>query len=147
MPDNYASHMTAKFFDFVKENILNTAYSRMLETEADLVGLELAAKACFDVRESSAFWRKFSFLKDNEISINNAEIGIEEEFLSTHPSHKSRYDYLDSIMDNAIKIRDKCKCPKLLDPDPRVLVEQWKQKILEEDKKKRENVVIPIIVE
>jgi hypothetical protein len=45
---------TTKSFDFVKENILDIAYSRMLETKADLVGLELAAKSCFDVRESSA---------------------------------------------------------------------------------------------
>ncbi len=109
----------------------------MLETELDLVGLELAAKACFDVRESSALWRKFCIFKENKISIN-----IEEVFLSTHPSHESRYAYLNSIMDNAIKIRDKCSCPKLLDPDPRVLFEQWRHKILEEDEKKKRVGVI-----
>ncbi len=58
---------TTKSFDFVKENILDIAYSRMLETKADLVGLELAAKSCFDVRESSALWRKFSIFKENKI--------------------------------------------------------------------------------
>jgi hypothetical protein len=122
MPDNYVYHKTPKFFDFVKENILDTAYSPMLETEANLVGLELAAKACFDDRESRALWRKFSIFKEkeNKISKNNAEIGIEKEFLSTHPSYESRYAYLDSIMDNAIKIRDKYNYPKLLDSDPRL---------------------------
>ena len=30
--------------------ILELPYSRMMEEEADLVGLDLAAKACYDVR-------------------------------------------------------------------------------------------------
>ncbi len=48
----------------------------MLETETDLVGLELATEACFDVRETNALWSKFSIFKENKISINNAKIGI-----------------------------------------------------------------------
>lgn len=92
-------------------------YNRKIESEADFVGLHLAAKACFDVRESSAFWAKMAILQN---SMNN---GPAIEFLSTHPSHETRSVYLDSIMDKAMKYRYDCGCPKLKPVDPRLNVE------------------------
>ena len=50
-------------------------YSRHHEFEADLVGLELMAKAGFDPRESLTFWKNM-----------NQSGGQPAEFLSTHPS-------------------------------------------------------------
>ncbi|GFU08980.1 metalloendopeptidase OMA1, mitochondrial [Trichonephila clavipes] len=77
---------------------LQLPYNRTIETEADHVGLQLAAKACFDVRESSAFWSKMAYLSKKFGS------GPEVEFLSTHPSHESRSEYLNNIMDDALVI-------------------------------------------
>ena len=58
-----------------------------METEADEVGLKLASKACFDVRAAPVFWAKMNALSHSDLKDN-----IEPpEFLSTHPSHESRY--------------------------------------------------------
>lgn len=63
-------------------------YSRVQESEADIVGLDLMAKAGFDPRESIALWRNMS-----------AQGGDQPpEFLSTHPSHSSRIQGLEAQM-------------------------------------------------
>ena len=33
-------------------------YSRLLESEADVVGLRFATKACYDLREAKTFFKK-----------------------------------------------------------------------------------------
>jgi predicted Zn-dependent protease len=55
-------------------------FSRGEETEADLVGIDLAARAGFDPRAGIALWQKMGAV--------NSRAPI--EFLSTHPSGESR---------------------------------------------------------
>jgi len=55
-------------------------YSRTQESEADIYGLELMAKAGFDPRESIRFWQNM----DQDTSRQ------QPEFLSTHPAHDNR---------------------------------------------------------
>jgi predicted Zn-dependent protease len=55
-------------------------YGRKHESEADLIGLDLMARAGFDPHESVALWRNMS----------SASRAQPPEFLSTHPSHSSR---------------------------------------------------------
>lgn len=55
-------------------------YSRGHETDADLVGLELAARAGFDPRAAISLWRK----------MGAASKGQPPQFLSTHPGHAQR---------------------------------------------------------
>lgn len=55
--------------------------SREQETEADRMGLELAARAGYDSRAALAVWRKFQHVNRN---------GQPMQFWSTHPSHESR---------------------------------------------------------
>jgi len=55
-------------------------YGRKHESEADLIGLDLMARAGFDPHESIALWRNMS----------GASRSQPPEFLSTHPSHSSR---------------------------------------------------------
>ncbi|KAG8176657.1 hypothetical protein JTE90_029304 [Oedothorax gibbosus] len=113
VPSDSISLLTHWLFQKSVKLLFELPYNRKIETEADKVGLQLAAKACFDVRESSAFWAKMAFLK------NTLGDGPEIEFLSTHPSHEKRSEYLDSIMDEAITFRKFCGCPNLSYRDPR----------------------------
>lgn len=55
-------------------------YSRGHETDADLVGIELAARAGFDPRAAVSLWRKMAA----------ASQGQPPQFLSTHPGHANR---------------------------------------------------------
>lgn len=67
-------------------------YSRLQESEADVIGLDLMARAGFDPRESTELWR------------NMAEQGGEAppEFLSTHPNPQGRINELQSRMQGAL---------------------------------------------
>lgn len=55
-------------------------YSRGHETDADLVGIELAARAGYDPRAAVTLWQKMAA----------ASRGQPPQFLSTHPGHANR---------------------------------------------------------
>ncbi|MFZ4478300.1 MAG: M48 family metallopeptidase [Rhodoferax sp.] len=61
-------------------NLLTLEFSREDESEADLVGMELAARAGFDPRTGVTLWQK----------MGAASKGAPPQWLSTHPSGKSR---------------------------------------------------------
>lgn len=90
-----------------------------METEADEVGLQLAAKACIDIREAPAFWGKMKLL---EAGTEADEI---PEFISTHPAHESRQDNLKSLLPSMMKYRMDCGCSKLISPDPNAFIELY----------------------
>jgi predicted Zn-dependent protease len=70
-------------------------FGRVQESESDTIGLELMAKAGFDPAESVALWQ------------NMAAAGGEQppEFLSTHPSHGTRIQDLQSELPRANELR------------------------------------------
>ena len=41
-----------------------------METEADEVGLKLASKACFDVRQAPVFWAKMNAIAEVKGNLN-----------------------------------------------------------------------------
>jgi predicted Zn-dependent protease len=61
-------------------NLLTLEFSRDDESEADLVGMELAARAGFDPRAGVTLWRK----------MGAANKGAPPQWLSTHPSGSTR---------------------------------------------------------
>ena len=69
--------------------LLTLQYSRSDETEADLVGLELAARAGFDPRASVTLWQKMGAATGNKGKL---------DFLSTHPSGPNRIKELEANM-------------------------------------------------
>ncbi len=71
-------------------------YSRIHETEADTIGLDLMARAGFDPRQSINLW-----LKMDKASQGGQPI----EFMSTHPSHSSRIDNLNQNMNRALQLQ------------------------------------------
>jgi len=54
-------------------------------------------KACYDVRESSAFWQKLALHSQlaGENDVSSAEA---PQWLSTHPDHESRAKKLDGMI-------------------------------------------------
>jgi predicted Zn-dependent protease len=63
-------------------------FSRDEEREADLVGLDISARAGFDPRAGIALWRKMGTLKK----------GAPPEFLSTHPGGETRIGDMERHM-------------------------------------------------
>lgn len=61
-------------------------HSRTQETEADLIGLELMAKAGFDPRQSVDLWRNMGAAAGGSAP---------PEWLSTHPTHETRIRTLE----------------------------------------------------
>nr|CAH0110056.1 unnamed protein product [Daphnia galeata] len=101
---------------------LRYPYSRHLENEADQVGIHLAAKACFDVRAALAFWAKMDV-------IHEFDQFDSLEWLSTHPSHKTRHAKIEEQLPDAISFRKYCKCPDLPARDPRQELESFRRSI------------------
>jgi len=62
--------------------------SREAESEADQIGIELAARAGFDPRGAVSLWKKMA-----------EEGGTQLEFLSTHPSPENRVQKLDALVE------------------------------------------------
>ena len=69
-------------------------FSRLHESEADVIGIELMAKAGFNPAESVRLWQKMAQASQGARPV---------EFLSTHPSHATRIDDLQAHMPKAIK--------------------------------------------
>ena len=73
-------------------------YARKHETEADAVGLMLAAAACFDPQQSVPLWERMG-----EASGGQAP----PEFSSTHPNPGTRIQNLQALMPKAMEYRQK----------------------------------------
>ncbi len=69
-------------------------FSRIQESEADIIGLDLMAKAGFDPREAVKLW----------YNMQSAGGASPPEWLSTHPSHASRIQELQAHMPEALSL-------------------------------------------
>ena len=67
--------------------------SRNAETESDVLGIEIAAKAGYDPKAAVSLWKKMSKLKDKETN----------DFFSTHPSSENRISKLQNLIPAANK--------------------------------------------
>ncbi len=75
-------------------------YSRLHESEADSIGLDLMAKAGFDPAQSITLWQK----------MNQAGGGQQPaEFMSTHPSHGTRIQELQQHLPQALQYRQQAQ--------------------------------------
>lgn len=72
-------------------------YSRAHEREADRIGMAYMARAGYDPAAAVTFWRRFAASKG---------AGGTPEFLSTHPSDKTRIRELEAILPEARAIFD-----------------------------------------
>lgn len=70
-------------------------FSRAHESEADYIGLLLAAQAGYDPREAPRLWERMERLSGGKSP---------SEFLSTHPSHGTRIQQLQKWMPEALAL-------------------------------------------
>jgi predicted Zn-dependent protease len=77
-------------------------YARKHETEADVVGLMLAAAACYDPQEAVPLWERMSAASGGEAP---------PEFSSTHPNPGTRIENLQSLMPKAMEYQKRF-CPR-----------------------------------
>jgi predicted Zn-dependent protease len=73
-------------------------YARKQETQADEMGLMLAAAACFDPREAIPLWERMGQASGGEAP---------PEFSSTHPNPGTRIQNLQALMPKAMEYRAK----------------------------------------
>ncbi|MES2739550.1 MAG: M48 family metallopeptidase [Pseudomonadota bacterium] len=75
------------------------SYSREDESEADLVGLDLAARAGFDPRAGVVLWQKMAALNKS----------APPQFLSTHPSGSNRIGEMNKVMPQLLPVYARSK--------------------------------------
>ncbi len=86
----------------IMQYVLVLPNSRQNETEADAIGLEIAARGGYDPRAAITLWEKMS----KESKGKNPP-----EFLSTHPSNENRIKELAALMPRVLPLYEAAKRP------------------------------------
>jgi predicted Zn-dependent protease len=81
------SQIMSQLGDMVSNVTLSLPRSRMAESEADEIGVELAARAGFDPMATVTLWQKMGRLGGSR----------PPEFMSTHPSPENRQQELSRV--------------------------------------------------
>jgi predicted Zn-dependent protease len=87
----------------VADVTLNLPNSRTHETEADRMGVELAARAGYDPRAAITLWEKMS---------KTASGGQPPKFLSTHPSHEDRINDLRAYSEKVLPLYQQARASR-----------------------------------
>jgi len=80
-------------------NLINLKFSRDDETEADLVGMELAARAGYNPEAGVTLWQKMS----------EANKGAPPQWLSTHPSGNTRIHEIQANLPKVMPLYNQAK--------------------------------------
>jgi predicted Zn-dependent protease len=77
--------------------------SRQAETEADTIGVQLAARACYDPMAAASVFRK--------LGEEERKAGMDvPEFLRTHPVSEKRVDNIRSLASTAERLKNEAGC-------------------------------------
>lgn len=90
-------------------NLLSLKFSRDDEAEADLVGLDLAARAGFDPRAGVSLWQK--------MTAANARAPL--EFLSTHPAGEHRIREIEKHLPEVTPLYERARRAGVTEPTAR----------------------------
>ncbi|MGH6626640.1 MAG: M48 family metallopeptidase [Burkholderiaceae bacterium] len=80
-------------------NLLTLKFGREDESEADLVGMEIAARAGYDPRAGVTLWQK----------MGAASKGAPPQWLSTHPAGKTRIDDIEKNLPKVLPLYERAK--------------------------------------
>jgi predicted Zn-dependent protease len=95
--------MSAELLAQAANLAVSLPYARSQETDADLVGLELAARAGYDPRAAVSVWKKMSKFGQS------AGKGQPPQFLSTHPAHETRIQQIEANLPKVMPLYEKAK--------------------------------------
>jgi len=96
------SNLTTAFTGGVA-NLTMLKFSRDDETEADLVGLDIVARAGYDPRAGIALWQKMGMLNKN----------APPQWLSTHPAGKTRISEIEKHLPEVMPLYAKARGTRL----------------------------------
>ena len=82
--------------------LLTLTFSRQDESEADLVGMELAARAGYNPQAGVTLWQKMAA----------ASKGAPPQFLSTHPSSATRIQDIQANLSKVMPLYDRAPKPE-----------------------------------
>jgi predicted Zn-dependent protease len=92
-------HIDPQLAGTVSQAVFVLPNSRENEQEADIIGVELAARAGYDPRASLTLWQKMA----------QASSGGPPEWLSTHPSNETRMRELQAYVTKVMPLYEKAK--------------------------------------
>jgi predicted Zn-dependent protease len=84
------------------EQLLTLVFSRDDESEADLIGMELAARAGYDPAAGVTLWQKMAA----------ASQGGPPEFLSTHPKGETRIKDIEAALPKVLPLYERAPRPQ-----------------------------------
>ena len=83
-------------------NLLNLKFSREDESEADLVGMEIAARAGYDPRAAISLWEK----------MGAANKGAPPQWLSTHPASGTRIADMQAALPDVMPLYERARAAR-----------------------------------
>ena len=87
-------------------NLLNLKFGREDESEADLVGMEIAARAGYDPRAGITLWEK----------MGAANKGAPPQWLSTHPASSTRIADMQAALPSVMPLYQRAKAAQTAKP-------------------------------
>jgi Zn-dependent protease with chaperone function len=92
--------------DILINAILNTRFSREMETEADYIGLMVMARACFNPTKAPKLWQNMMKFEQR--------VGQKmPELISTHPSSERRFKSISEWMPKALGVYERSNCQQM----------------------------------
>lgn len=89
--------------DILINALLNTSFSREMETEADYIGLMVMSRACYDPQKAPRLWK-------NMMAFERRNGEGPPELLSTHPSSNRRFNNISEWMPKALAVYNASGC-------------------------------------
>jgi predicted Zn-dependent protease len=97
-----ATEGTMNLANMIGQVTFQLPHSREQESESDIIGLELMARAGYDPNAAARVWEKMM----------SANKGSQPEFLSTHPSPGSRIEELRNLVPKVMPLYEKANKPR-----------------------------------